>query len=138
MTTKINTVSAVSVDVANASFGVKVVNKDVEEDKTTELKESVNLNELKVSNDIKNLAADVGLSYEDTDTPDEIIAAIEDELQAQIDDAENNPQALSTLMGYYGRLNMLDKQLDELYDDAEELFSAMDMLTGKNREEFGF
>ena len=67
-----------------------------------------------VSNELKNLAYTVGLKYENDETPDEIILAIEEELEAQIDDAENNPQALSTLMGYYNKLNTLDELLDEI------------------------
>ena len=91
-----------------------------------------------LNTDIKNLAAVVGLAYESTDTPDEILAAIADELEAQIDEAENNPQALSTLMGYFHQLSSLDAQLDEIKDGETKLFSAMDMMAHKNREEFGF
>ncbi|MBR6099219.1 hypothetical protein IKP85_05675 [bacterium] len=138
MTTETNAAHAASFSVAKTAFESTNVITEESEDKIKELKESMNQSELKVSNDIKSLAEDVGLSCEATDTPDEIIAAIADELEAQIDDAENNPQALSTLMGYYSRLNSLDQQLDEIYCRADEMFSARDMYTVKNREEFGF
>lgn len=91
-----------------------------------------------LNSDIKNLAAVIGLSYENTDTPEEIIAALADELEAQIDESENNPQALSMLMGYYNKLNSLDAQLDKIKHGETKLFSTMDMIAQKNREEFGF
>lgn len=91
-----------------------------------------------ISYDIKTLASVVGLSYEDTDTPDDILAAIADELEAQIDEAENNPQALSTLMGYYQRLSSLDAQLDEIQHGESKLFAAMDFMANSNKKELGF
>ena len=91
-----------------------------------------------VSTDIKTFAAVVGLSYEDSATPDEILIAIAEELEAQIDDAENNPQALSTLMGYYHRLSALDAQLDEIQHGESKLFAAMDFMANSNKKEFGF
>lgn len=94
--------------------------------------------ETELENDLQDLAESVGLSYESTDTPDEIIAAIAEELEAQIDDAETNPQALSTLMGYYHQLNNLDALLDEIRQEEAKLNSFMNAPADIGREEFGF
>lgn len=91
-----------------------------------------------VSSDIKTLASVVGLSYEDNDSADEILVRIAEELEAQIDDAENNPQALSTLMGYYHKLSDLDAQLDAVQQGQSKLFNAMDLMAANNRKQFGF
>lgn len=85
--------------------------------------------------DIENLASVIGLSYEKTDTPDEIMMAIEEELQAQIDEAEENPKELSVLMGYYRRLDSLDSLLDELEEIETEL-ESVNNLQFEKREEF--
>ncbi len=84
-----------------------------------------------VDKNIKNLASAIGLSYERTDTPDEILLAIEDELQAQIDEAEENPQELSALMGYYRQLHTLDKILDEI-EETKEFFKINKAPTPKH------
>lgn len=94
--------------------------------------------EIKLENDLQDLADALGFSYESTRTHDEIIAAIAEELEAQIDDAETNPQALSTLMGYYHQLNNLDALLDEIRQEEDNFNSFMNMPTNTGREEFGF
>jgi len=93
---------------------------------------------MEISADIKNLASVVGLSYEDNATPDDILIAIAEELEAQIDESENNPQALSTLMSYYHTLNSLDAQLDAVYQGESKLFNAMELMAANNRKQFGF
>lgn len=93
---------------------------------------------IEINSDIKNLAAVVGLSYEDDDTPDEILTRIAEEIEAQIDDAENNPQALSTLMGYYHKLSDLDAQLDALQYGESKIYAAMDLMAASNKKQFGF
>ena len=110
------------------------------EDKQEEQENIYNnaLGEKEINNDIKNLASAVGLSCDANEEPEEILVAIAEEIEAQIDDAENNPQALSTLMGYYNKLSVLDAQLEEIHSGAKKLFSAMDVMANKNREEFGF
>ncbi len=123
----------VTADMTEAEAAEIIEAKEVQEEPEPQSVMAVALN-----TDIKNLAAVVGLAYESTDTPDEILAAIADELEAQIDEAENNPQALSTLMGYFHQLSSLDAQLDEIKHGETKLFSAMDMMAHKNREEFGF
>ena len=79
--------------------------------------------------DIKNLARTIGLKYESEDSDDEIILAIAEELEAQIDDAEGNPQELSTLMMYMHKLNSLDERLRELneVEDAVGDFAGFDV-----------
>ncbi len=79
--------------------------------------------------DIKNLARTIGLKYENEDSDDEIILAIAEELEAQIDDAEGNPQELSTLMMYLHKLNSLDERLRELneVENAVEDFAGFDV-----------
>lgn len=91
-----------------------------------------------INSDIKNLATIVGISYEDKSPPEEILVAIAEELEAQIDEAEGNPKELSTLMGFYRRLSALDAQLDELQGGQAKLFAAMDLAAKDNREAFGF
>ncbi len=106
---------------------------------TTEIKTEKTIQlENQLENDLQDLAGTIGLSYESTDTPDEIIAAIAEELEAQIDEAETNPQALSTLMGYYHQLNNLDARLEEIKREESILYSSMNMLPRKNEVVFGF
>ena len=94
--------------------------------------------ETKLENDLQDLADAIGFSYESTETHDEIIAAIAEELEAQIDDAETNPQALSTLMGYYHQLNNLDALLDEIKQEEAKLYSFTEMYSETDSKEFGF
>ena len=85
--------------------------------------------------DLENLAAVIGLSYEKSDTPDEIMMAIEEELQAQIDEAEENPKELSVLMGYYHRLDALDSLLEEI-EQTEIEVKSINNLSFQKREDF--
>ncbi len=111
---------------------VRFEDYDTEDDTTSQ-----SVGNIELKSDIKNLASAIGISYQDTDTPDEIIIAISEELEAQIDEAENNPQALSTLMGYYRKLSSLDEQLDAVKSGQNKIFDAMDLLSTNNRKEFG-
>jgi hypothetical protein len=111
---------------------VRFEDYDTEDDTTSQ-----SVGNIELKSDIKNLASAIGISYQDTDTPDEIIIAISEELEAQIDEAENNPQALSTLMGYYRKLSSLDEQLDAVKSGQNKIFDAMDLLSANNRKEFG-
>ena len=84
-----------------------------------------------VKTDIKNLAKIFGLKYECDEAPFEILFAIEEELEAQIDEAEENPQELSTLMAYMHKLNSLDAILNEIYE-VEAMFKPTQLIKGKN------
>ena len=84
---------------------------------------------------IEDLASVIGLNYNRTDTPDEIMFAIEEELMAQIDEAEENPKELSVLMGYYHRLDALETLLDEL-EEVESELETFNNLSFQKREEF--
>lgn len=72
-------------------------------------------NENEICSKIRLLADEVGLSYEETTLPEEIILALSDELEAQIDNSEDNPTALSELMGLYHKLDALDEALDYIH-----------------------
>lgn len=111
---------------------------EAKEDTFTKLPVQPKNGAVEINTDIKNLANVVGLSYEDDDTPDEILTRIAEEIEAQIDDAENNPQALSTLMGYYHQLSSLDAQLDAIRSGENKIYAAMDLLAHSNRKQFGF
>ena len=81
-----------------------------------------------VNKDIKNLANTFGLKYEVENTPDEIIFAISEEIEAQIDESEDNPQELSVLMSYMHKLNTLNSILNEM-NDIEDLFHHTNMFS---------
>jgi len=80
-------------------------------------------NENEICSEIRLLADEVGLSYEESTMPEEIIMAISDELQTQIDSSEDNPTALSELMGLYHKLDELDEALDYVLNHEFEVTS---------------
>ncbi len=93
--------------------------------------------EAEIMADVKTLASQIGVVYSDSDDPEEILANIADELEAQIDEAENNPNELSTLMGYFNKLKDLDTVFDEMQSVQETIYAAMDMVAAKNKKEHG-
>lgn len=93
--------------------------------------------EAEIMADVKTLASQIGVVYSDSDDTEEILANIADELEAQIDEAENNPNELSTLMGYFNKLKDLDTVFDEMQSVQETIYAAMDMVAAKNKKEHG-
>jgi len=93
--------------------------------------------ETEVMADVKTLAGQIGVVYSDSDDTETILANIAEELEAQIDEAENNPQELSTLMGYFNQLKSLDTVFDEMQTVQESIYAAMDMVAAKNKQEHG-
>lgn len=93
--------------------------------------------EAEIMADVKTLASQIGVVYSDSDDTEEILANIADELEAQIDEAENNPNELSTLMGYFNKLKDLDTVFDEMQSVQETIYAAMDMVATKNKKEHG-
>ena len=93
--------------------------------------------EAEIMADVKTLASQIGVVYSDSDNTEEILANIADELEAQIDEAENNPNELSTLMGYFNKLKDLDTVFDEMQSVQETIYAAMDMVAAKNKKEHG-
>lgn len=93
--------------------------------------------EAEIMTDVKTLASQIGVVYSDSDDTEEILANIADELEAQIDEAENNPNELSTLMGYFNKLKDLDTVFDEMQSVQETIYAAMDMVAAKNKKEHG-
>ncbi len=136
MTTEINSVQG-----AQLSNGILGANAEIDEETRDDIEvlEPIMQSEdnIGLQSDIKKLANAVGISYQKEDTPEEILISISEELEAQIDDAEDNPQALSTLMGYYRQLNTLDARLDAIQFGESKIFDAMNLLSQNNRKEFG-
>lgn len=93
--------------------------------------------EAEIMADVKTLASQIGVVYSDSDDTEEILANIADELEAQIDEAENNPNELSTLIGYFNKLKDLDTVFDEMQSVQETIYAAMDMVAAKNKKEHG-
>lgn len=87
--------------------------------------------------DVKTLAGTIGVVYSESDDTEEILANIADELEAQIDEAEANPQELSTLMGYFNQLKNLDAIFDEIQTVQNSIYKAMDLAAAKNKQELG-
>lgn len=87
--------------------------------------------------DVKTLAGEMGVAYSDTDDTETIITNIAAELEAQIDEAENNPQELSVLVGYFNQLKNLDETFDEIQTVQEKIFAAMNFAATKNKQEHG-
>lgn len=79
--------------------------------------------------ELKTLAGQIGVVYSERETPEEILTRIAEELEAQIDEAENNPQELSTLMGYFNKLKGIDAMLDEINSVRNNIYTAMDLVT---------
>lgn len=87
--------------------------------------------------DVKTLAGNIGVAYSESDDTEEILINIANELEAQIDEAENNPQELSTLMGYFNQLKNLDTVFEEMQSVQTAIYAAMDMVATKNKQEHG-
>ena len=95
------------------------------------------VSEAELMADVKTLAGNIGVAYSDSDDTEEILINIANELEAQIDDAENNPQELSTLMGYFNQLKNLDTVFEEMQTVQSAIYSAMDLVATKNKQEHG-
>ena len=93
--------------------------------------------ETEVTADIKNLASAIGISYEDTTDPQEILTRIAEELEAQIDEAAENPQELNNLMRYYRELTSLDAEYDDIQKGQAKIYSALNMISESNKKAFG-
>ncbi len=94
--------------------------------------------ETEVTADIKTLALAVGVVYEDDTSPQEILTKIADELEAQVDEAAENPQVLNTLMSYYRQLADLDAEYDDIQKGQAKIFAALNLISEKNKQEHGF
>ena len=93
--------------------------------------------EAEVTSDIKTLAATIGLAVTDDASAEDILEEIADELEAQIDEAEGNPQELSTLMGYFRQLSRLDAEYSDIREGQAKLFNAMELVSRANKQEMG-
>jgi len=91
-----------------------------------------------ICNDIKTLAKILGLRYDADDSPIEIVLALEDELEAQIDEAEDNPQELSTLMAYLHKVNTLDDRLNEIREVKDVISGVADVFAGLSKPKLEF
>lgn len=87
--------------------------------------------------DIKTLAGQIGVVYSDSDDTEAILASIGEELEAQIDESENNPQELSTLMGYFNQLRTLDTTYDEIQSVQDKIYAAMDLVSQGRKQALG-
>lgn len=95
------------------------------------------VSEAELMADVKTLAGNIGVAYSESDDTEEILINIANELEAQIDEAENNPQELSTLMGYFNQLKNLDTVFEEMQSVQTAIYAAMDMVAAKNKQEHG-
>ena len=93
------------------------------------------VSEAELMADVKTLAGNIGVAYSESDDTEEILINIANELEAQIDEAENNPQELSTLMGYFNQLKNLDTVFEEMQSVQTAIYAAMDMVAAKNKQE---
>ena len=87
--------------------------------------------------DVKTLAGQIGVVYSDSDDTEAILASIGEELEAQIDESENNPQELSTLMGYFNQLRTLDTTYDEIQSVQDKIYAAMDLVSQDRKQALG-
>lgn len=95
------------------------------------------VSEAELMADVRTLAGNIGVAYSESDDTEEILINIANELEAQIDEAENNPQELSTLMGYFNQLKNLDTVFEEMQSVQTAIYAAMDMVATKNKQEHG-
>lgn len=93
------------------------------------------VSEAELMADVRTLAGNIGVAYSESDDTEEILINIANELEAQIDEAENNPQELSTLMGYFNQLKNLDTVFEEMQSVQTAIYAAMDMVAAKNKQE---
>lgn len=93
--------------------------------------------ETEVTADIKNLATAIGLSYDDATDPQEILTQIAEELEAQIDEAAENPQELNNLMKYYRELSSLDAEYDDIQKGQAKIYVALNMISESNKKALG-
>ncbi len=93
--------------------------------------------EAEVTSDIKTLAATIGLAVADDTSTEDILEEIAEELEAQIDEAEGNPQELSTLMGYFRQLSKLDAEYTVIQEGQAKLFNAMELVSRANKQDMG-
>lgn len=110
----------------------------IQEARMQKLQQSGAGTEVEIASDVKSLAATIGLSVEEGTPTDEILAQIAEELEAQIDEAEGNPQELSALMGYFKELSNLDAQYTDIQRGQSKLFNEMELISQNNKQEFGF
>ncbi|MGN0031031.1 MAG: hypothetical protein ACI37Q_03655 [Candidatus Gastranaerophilaceae bacterium] len=88
-----------------------------------------NASEGEIRTEAKSLATAVGVSLSDDDDISEMLNAIGDKLESQLEEAENNPAVLSQLSVYLSKL----KSLDNRYDSISNMYSAMNMISTNNK-----
>ena len=87
-----------------------------------------NSSESEILSEAKTLASAVGISVSSDDTS-EILDAIGNELEALLEDAENNPSILPQLSNYLSQLSSLDSR----YDTILTTYAAMDVISNNNK-----
>lgn len=87
-----------------------------------------NSSESEILSEAKSLASAVGISVSSDDTS-EILDAIGNELEALLEDAENNPSILPQLSNYLSQLSSLDSR----YDTILTTYAAMDVISNNNK-----
>ncbi len=96
-----------------------------------------NSTESEILSDAKSLAAQVGVSVSEEDDLSEILNNIGDKLEVLLEEAENNPNALSTISSYFSQLTALDDRYDSMQSFQDNLFNAMNMVSTNNKIALG-
>lgn len=96
-----------------------------------------NSSESEILSDAKSLASQVGVSVASDEDISEILDDIGDRLEVMLEEAENNPSALSSIASYFSQLTSLDDRYDSLQSFENNLYSAMNMVSTNNKIALG-
>jgi len=96
-----------------------------------------NASETEILSDAKTLAAEVGVTVASDADISEILDDISNELEAMLEEAENNPGILSVISSYLSELTSLDDQYDSLQNFQTNMYSSMEMRATNNKLALG-
>lgn len=96
-----------------------------------------NQSESELLADAKTLASEIGVSVASDADISEILDDISIELEAMLEEAENNPGMLSIISSYLTELSNLDEQYDSLQSFQTNMYSSMEMTATNNKLALG-
>lgn len=85
----------------------------------------------------KTLAASVGVSVSNDADVSEILDDIAVELEAMLEEAENNPSILAQLSDYLSQLTSLDSRYNSAQSSRSGMYAAMEMVSTNNKIALG-
>ena len=115
----------------------KIAEAEAQQNAQNQNNQQGNSSEAELLSEAKSLASSVGVSVASDADLSEILDDIGAELEAMLEDAENNPSVLSQLSNYLSQLSSLDSRYNSLQNAQASMYSAMNMISTNNKISLG-